>query len=148
MWAESVDLIDVSVAFPGASAVHGLHTDREALRAARKREGRKMRHYADVAREANAKMVPLVLETFGAFAEGTRAFVNKLNLALLSCDAGKNLLDQTGRMMQRLAVALQNGNARVQDEGLRRARAAAVGGWQPRLLRRAAWQPAISRGSG
>jgi hypothetical protein len=145
VWAEDTDLVDVSVAHVGASAVHSLGTDRGPLRSARVRERRKVAAYADVAREANATFVPLVLETFGAFADGTRDYVSKLNLMLLSSVAGRDLPDQTGRMLQRLAVTLQNGNARVQEEGLRRARAAAVGAWAPRPLRRAGWQPAISR---
>jgi hypothetical protein len=146
VWAEETDLVDVSVAHVGASAVQSLGTDRGQLRSAKARAARKTAAYAAVAREANATFVPLVLETFGAFAEDTRNYVSKLNLALLSSAAGRNLPDQTGRMMQRLAVTLQNGNARVQEEGLRRARAAAVGEWAPRPLRRAGWQPAISRG--
>jgi hypothetical protein len=148
VWGQGTDLVDVSVAFPGASAVQHLRTDRGSLRSAKTREARKVAHYEALAREAGAVFVPLVLETFGAFAAGARDYVGKLNLALLSSDAGRNLPDQVGRMMQRLAVALQVGNARVQDEGLRRARAAALGGAEVRPVRRAAWRPPISRFSG
>jgi hypothetical protein len=145
VWAEDTDLVDVSVAHVGSSAVRSLGTDRGALRSAKAREARKVKAYEDVAREANATFVPLVLETFGAFAVGTRNYISKLNLMLLSSVAGRDLPDQTGRMLQRLAVTLQNGNARVQEEGLRRARAAAVGAWAPRPLRRPGWQPGFSR---
>jgi hypothetical protein len=49
---------------------------------------------------------------------------------------GHDLPDQRPPIMQRLAVALQNGNARVQEEGLRRAFGAGAGARAPRQPRR------------
>ena len=87
-----------------------------------------LKHYDEMARRTGATFVPLVFETYGAFATQTQDFVAKLSLARMSQPGGSDLPDQQGRIMQRLAVALQNGNARVQEEGLRRARHRARGG--------------------
>jgi hypothetical protein len=135
-WAEGIDMVDVSVTHPGASAL--LHGSADGqLRAGELRAKRKMAKYAELAREAGAAFVPLVFETYGAFATQTQDFVMKLNTALCQAPSGRDLPDQRGLIMQRLAVTLQNGNARVQEEGLRRSRRRARGAGQPaRRLRR------------
>ena len=126
-WADGIDLVDVSVAHAGQSAIRN-GAARGPLRAAEMRARRKMAHYGEMARRTGATFVPLVFETYGAFATQTQDFVAKLSLARMSQPGGSDLPDQRGRIMQRLAVALQNGNARVQEEGLRRARHRARGG--------------------
>ena len=130
-WAEGVDFVDVRVTHPGASA---LRSAQRPLGAAAVQERRKNRRYAELARNVQALFVPLVFETYGAFAEGTQDYVGKLALGRLSQPDGVDLPDQRAPIMQRLAVALQNGNARVQEEGLRRARGAAGGDRAPRML--------------
>ena len=67
--------------------------------------------------------------------ESARALVGQMNTARVSQAEGQDMPDQTASMLQQLAVALQNGNARVQDGGLLRARTAAGGGRLPRILR-------------
>lgn len=125
-WPDAIDLVDVSVTHAGASALnHG--AAREPLRAAGVRERRKLARYANLASGLNVKFVPLVLETYGALAERTQDYVRKLSLARVSRPEGRDLPDQSGVIMQRLAVALQTGNARVQEDGLRRARRTALG---------------------
>jgi hypothetical protein len=135
-WSDGVDLVDVSVTHAGLSALQR-GSARTPLAAARLRERRKERRYDELVRDQNARFVPLVLETYGALGESTQHFVSKLSLARMSQPEGRDLPDQTGPIMQRLAVALQNGNARVQDEGLRRARGYACGDRAPRTLRHA-----------
>jgi hypothetical protein len=135
-WADGVDLVDVSVTHAGLSALQR-GSAREPLRAARTRELMKIARYAALVRDYNARFVPLVFETYGALGEGTQHFISKLNSARLAQPDARSLPDQTGLIMQRLAVALQNGNARVQDEGLRRARGHACGIRPPRSLRHA-----------
>jgi hypothetical protein len=135
-WADGIDLVDVSVTHAGQSALTR-GSARGQLRAAEVRERRKIAHYTDMARRTGARFVPLVFETYGAFATHTQDYVGKLSLAHASQPGGSDLPDQRGRIMQRLAVALQNGNARVQEEGLRRARHRARGGcpWSRQLRR-------------
>ena len=69
-------------------------------------------------------MVPLVFESFGALGDDAIDFVGRLNLEIVSNAgrAGVFLADQRPYIFQRLAVALQRGNAGIMREGLVRSR--------------------------
>ena len=84
--------------------------------------------------------LPLVVESYGALGQAARDYVGTLNTKLVSQDERDHLPDQVVPIMQRLAVALQNGNARIQKEGLLRAHGARSGARAPRVLRRPNFQ--------
>lgn len=132
IWSDKTQFVDVSVTHPGASYTA---TAQSPLGAASLRERVKKAKYDEWAQQHYGVFVPLVFESYGAMGDLARAFVGQLNTERLSQPEGQDLPDQTASMLQQLAVALQNGNARVQDEGLLRARTAAAGGRAPRTLR-------------
>ena len=104
-------LLDVSMINPSAkSYTHISHT---ALGAAAARERFKINYHKALAREEKAKIVPFVLESFGAFGESARKFISRL-----AAEAADNTKLYTRSEVHSMLVntcsfLLQLGNARV-----------------------------------
>ena len=103
------------------------------LAAASDAENKKYRDYGAMALQHNATFIPFALESYGAF--GTRA---REVLKILGKAAGNSVLlaaDIPGGFaayaVQRIAVALQRGNAAVGRRGAMESRVAAVTGRRP-----------------
>jgi len=104
------------------------------LAAASDAENKKNRDYGAMALQHSATFIPFALESYGAF--GTRA---QEVMKILGKAAGNSVLltaDVPGGFaayaVQRVAVALQRGNAAVGRRGAVESRVAALGGRRPR----------------
>lgn len=132
------DIVDVAIVHPGAPS----YARRAALplRTARNMERIKKNKYRDLGIEHKAKIVPFVVETYGAPGEEATKFVRRM--AAFSEDQGVGLTRRQvfQQTMQRVAVAVQKGNARMVQACLQRANHAR----QP-VLRRADLQFAPRR---
>lgn len=116
----STTLVDIAVTHPlSISYVAAASTTQ--LATARSRELTKHRHYDEQAAHRQARFIPFVLETYGAWGKETEAV-----LRVLAREAAANHVTTAGGFLDlarsQLAFALQRGNALVELGGLRSAR--------------------------
>ncbi len=77
------------------------------------REQAKVAKYSKLAADENATFIPFVMESYGAMGAEARAYLRELRkLAVDNSD-----MALISYLPQRLAVALQKGNARVIQQG-------------------------------
>ena len=105
-------LIDVTIREAFAQSYGGsLESAFEAARAA------KMRTYADMAEQLGAKVVPFIVDAFGAFDEKAIDFVNQLADFASEAIRAESPVRLTSRILDSISAAVQRGNARMIARG-------------------------------
>src|SRR6185436_4470620 len=111
-------LLDLSVTHPTMPSALREGRSSRPLGAARQREYEKRHKYAELAVMEQATVIPLVLESTGAFGEGLRQFVRRISSRVRDGEfAGASPAVIERFLTSALAIALQRGNAAILREG-------------------------------